>query len=283
MTYQRTTDTVIHENIVNEWTALVQLDTLAHIAFANFCDNFTVEMIESNNFGYFMELEFLISDIKNSYTRFREITSLHHTEQSIREVLTYTDWEEGEITSTRTYANIFSNELTDLSYRNLKSNVFSTFSIYNEDADQTQEISGLPFFVTNLTQIDWHTEVWGPDNVPVQFEILSSSYGEDDYSVENLYEDTYYINLRDRFSLYHDYQKDLSDNVVGSTLFNVQGIFITPSDGKVYYTSDKLYYKSPNHELAKTDGHYLFIDSDKNGFYETVYVLLPDEDGDCMM
>ena len=31
---------------------------------------------------------------------------------------------------------------------------------------------------------------------------------------------------------------------------------------------------------AKTSGHYLFYDSDQNGFYETVFVLSPDQDAD---
>lgn len=50
----------------------------------------------------------------------------------------------------------------------------------------------------------------------------------------------------------------------------------------VYYTSDKDAYKSnsDNHVDSKTKGHYLYYDSNSDGFYETIFILSPDEDGD---
>ncbi|GAI98465.1 unnamed protein product, partial [marine sediment metagenome] len=47
-------------------------------------------------------------------------------------------------------------------------------------------------------------------------------------------------------------------------------MFITPEDGQVYYTSDVYAFRDGT---AKTKGHYFYVDSDLNGFYETVYII----------
>ncbi len=48
------------------------------------------------------------------------------------------------------------------------------------------------------------------------------------------------------------------------------GVLITPPDGQVYYTGDAESFIDGS---AKTDGHYFYVDSDSNNFYETVYIL----------
>jgi len=50
----------------------------------------------------------------------------------------------------------------------------------------------------------------------------------------------------------------------------VQGVLITPPDGQVYYTSDVESFVAGT---AKTSGSYFFVDSDQNGYYETVYII----------
>ena len=67
-----------------------------------------------------------------------------------------------------------------------------------------------------------------------------------------------------------------SDQVKGYTVFEVEGILITPEDG-VYFTSDLNKYLDGD---AKGPGSYLYYDSDQNGFYETVYILSPIQNGD---
>ena len=47
-------------------------------------------------------------------------------------------------------------------------------------------------------------------------------------------------------------------------------MLITPPDGQVYYTSDVDSFVA---DSAKINGHYFYVDSDQNGFYETVYIL----------
>ncbi|MFW9969259.1 MAG: hypothetical protein ACFFDF_03600, partial [Candidatus Odinarchaeota archaeon] len=71
---------------------------------------------------------------------------------------------------------------------------------------------------------------------------------------------------------YNDYgvtsRADVQDH--GWVEFKATGIFIKPLDGKVYYTSDAEAFAEGK---AKTDGFYFYVDSDHNGFYETVYIL----------
>ncbi|MHA2032658.1 MAG: hypothetical protein ACW99Q_25080, partial [Candidatus Kariarchaeaceae archaeon] len=95
-------------------------------------------------------------------------------------------------------------------------------------------------------------------------------------------------------NLFHDYLKtDLSAVKTEGTAFKVEGAFITPPDQMVYYTSDMDAFKASqnmplerftwqDHTIdinpAKIRGHYLFYDSDLDGFMETVFILSPDDD-----
>jgi hypothetical protein len=87
-----------------------------------------------------------------------------------------------------------------------------------------------------------------------------------------LFEKEIIIRIPNRFSLYNDFGKVSKFSVEdgGWVEFKVKGMLITPPDGQVYYTSDVDSFVS---DSAKVSGHYFYVDSDLNGFYETVYIL----------
>jgi len=84
-------------------------------------------------------------------------------------VLTYADYEEGELTQVREYKDNFIN---DLSVFNSEPDIAS-LSITHTDTE-LQQNSSLPlFFITNPSQINWTTETWGVDNVPLKFDTVT--------------------------------------------------------------------------------------------------------------
>ncbi|KKL72007.1 hypothetical protein LCGC14_2089230, partial [marine sediment metagenome] len=156
------------------------------------------------------------------------------------------------------------------------------------------------FTVMNVSEINWDIPTWGPDNVPIRFDTLTTGTNiikeyigvvdaalgnEDDLpfrylsgssTTESLFEKTITISIANRYSLYHDYLKN-EDSIYDLTEFTVKGIFITPKDGEVYYSSQKKDYEDGN--IVKKSGHYLLYDSDENEFYETVFILAPLDNG----
>jgi hypothetical protein len=145
-------------------------------------------------------------------------------------------------------------------------------SITNIDTGQESSITfdpSLPF--THFENLTWSGQTWGPDSVPVKYDSLYVE-GNDYNSTSNVFETTIILRIPNRYSLYNDYGKTSRANTVddGWVEFEVTGMFITPLDGKVYYTSDAESFVEGN---AKTNGFYFYVDSDQNGFYETVYIL----------
>ncbi|KKM85823.1 hypothetical protein LCGC14_1285190, partial [marine sediment metagenome] len=149
------------------------------------------------------------------------------------------------------------------------------------------------FTIINISSINWDVETWGPDDVPMKFDYLNHmtninrEYIEDgdksyyrfidaDITTESNIEKTIIISIANQYSLYYDYLNN-DDPTEPITKFTVTGVFVTPKDG-VYYSSQKELYS--DEEKVKTDGHYLYYDSDLNGFYETVFILSPDTDED---
>jgi len=95
-----------------------------------------------------------------------------------------------------------------------------------------------------------------------------------------LYSDTITISIPGRFSAYSDHLIFDESKAEQDTQFTVSGVFITPEDGLVYYSSDRDAFKIDGGKGAKTQGHYLCYDSDDDGFAETVFVLSPTHNSD---
>jgi hypothetical protein len=197
------------------------------------------------------------------YSKRAEMYVTERISEHITEEITYIDWEEGEVTQTRTYRDNF---IDDSSKFNSEEDI-TTLSITDLKTGQEFAISS-NFPLSSPSEIEYSTERWGVDEVPVKFDtfIREDNSGS---QTECVYDRYIFIDLPSRFSLYHEYLEPVAQ--VGSTIYEVLGVFITPEDG-VYYTSDVDDFKEGS---AKTEGHYLFYDSDKNGFYETIFVLAP--------
>jgi hypothetical protein len=285
------------ESHTDEWTAIFGFQAgdltawpISPLKWLGAINYLTIEDIEKNDFSDLPEMRHIasrnlapdaIADIRKTYTRYNEHNStIYHTDSISQETLTFSDWEEGELLEVREYSNLFDESFDIQSTVGAESTV-TTFSISNDGTNQQLDISGAPFLITDPAYLDWKTETWGVDEVSLEYETVATKVGDDnEYNIENRLEDTVNIRLSDRFSLYHDYLKSdpKTENIIGYTLFRVKGVFVTPADGMVYYTSDKNAFTSENN--GKIKGHYLYYDSDENGFYETVFVLTPDDDSD---
>ncbi|KKM73081.1 hypothetical protein LCGC14_1414080, partial [marine sediment metagenome] len=202
-------------------------------------------------------------------------THLYSSTSVIREELVYHDIEGGEVVETRRYTDGFIN---DNALFSAEENL-NTLSITLDSGEQIQVDSERVLFDTS--SIAWDAETWSSDNVPIEFDTISTETpgGEDIKS--NIHEATITIIIPNRNSLYYDFLKGLAEEKFTDTTFIIKGVLITPHDGKVYISSDKdKFFADSTHKDAKTEGSYLFYDSDLNGFYETVYILSPDDDGD---
>ncbi|MFW9969076.1 MAG: hypothetical protein ACFFDF_02670 [Candidatus Odinarchaeota archaeon] len=235
-------------------------------------DNYLLpEYLES---GEFPENFPITRELLLSYSQYERVITFSKVEEATMETITVSEFEEGEITQVREYRDNFVDELSLFN----SEPYITSLSITHSDTEM-QLNSSLPLFlITDPTQINWTTETWSEDKIPLKFDTkITTTEGESE--IENYCEETITIRITNRFSLYHDYLNE-EPSTNGDTLFKVKSIFITPSDGMVYYTSDKEAYKTNNHEGAKIMGHYLYYDSDSNGFWETVFILTPDDDGD---
>ncbi|KKM54907.1 hypothetical protein LCGC14_1553060, partial [marine sediment metagenome] len=220
------------------------------------------------------------SEIESGYVYYEDKSTMIKEDYSLVETLTYADWylnEAGDlvVAQWREYKDNFEDNFVDIFTE------FETYTITDSDTGEEYE-SQIPHFLTSPE--DFTVPVWGADNAPKKFDSLIINT-DGSQTITNVYEETIKINFVDRYNLFYDYLKtDLSDVNSDNTVFKVTGVFITPSDGKVYFTSDMLsfkwnkFWKAFGFTPAQIDGHYLFYDSNLDGSYETVFILASEAD-----
>ncbi len=210
--------------------------------------------------------------LRASYRKFTHnytTTYIDNFEESKITVIDFT--EEGEIEEQRIYSDNFKGgeiENTD----NFFSDLSTEHQITNTDTGQQTKVHfdpQIPF--SHPSNISWQSNTWGSDQISTKYDELQV-INEGNLSSTNLYEREIVISIPNRFSLYNDYGKRSRNSVEneGWVDFEVNGMLVTPEDGLVYYTSnlDSFIDKS-----AKIKGHYFYVDTDENGYYETVYIL----------
>ncbi len=210
--------------------------------------------------------------LRATYRKFKENITSIYKESFTQERLTIIDFDnEGEIEEQRIYSDDFKNsESYDINQ--LFKTRISEHSITNTITGEQIVISFDPnLSFTDPMNISWIGETWGPDNVPLKLDSLQI-IGEDYTYTTNIFEREIYIRIPNRFSLYNDYgiqsRANTYDN--GYVEYLTEGIMLTPQDGQVYYSGDIKLFSNNN---AKTDGHYFYVDSNLDDFYETVYIL----------
>ena len=214
--------------------------------------------------------ELVINQLKSTYNKFTKTTDTTYIDNYIIEEITFTDWNEGEIVETRIYSDAFDNNEID-------TGITSIYTITDITTGQQVTVSSdSSQFITEPVSAAFDIETWSEDNVPVIFD-SKTTINKLRVDNENYFEKIITLRIPNRFSLYYDIYKTSDPTDEGIAEFTVSGMFITPPDGMVYYTSDKELFKSGK---AKTQGHYFYYDSDENGFYETVYVLAFNQDKD---
>ena len=209
--------------------------------------------------------------LRSTYRKFTEEITTTYIDTFEESTITVFDWEEGDIAEQRIYTDSFeTGEIEEVS--EFFSGLSTQHSVTNIDTGQQITVDfdpNLPF--THAANLTWQSETWGSDNIPVKYDSLQV-IGDNSYYRTNKFEKTIIIRIPNRFSLYNDYgetsKSQREDD--GWVEFKVKGVLITPPDGQVYYTAD---VESFIDGSAKTDGHYFYVDSDLNNFYETVYIL----------
>ncbi len=238
-----------------------------------FNEKLTKEILESQDFTSCSSFTQKNAGVLRS--TFRKITQNITTtyidtfEQATMTIIDYN--EEGDIEERRIYKDDFENYEVNVADK-FFSGLAAEHLVTNIDTGQQYPVRfdpEIPF--SHPVNISWDTTTWGPDQVPVKYDSLQV-IGEDDSYTTNIFEENIILRIPNRYSLYHDYGKSSKANVVdnGWVEFEVSGLLITPQDGKVYYTSDMKSFISGR---GKVDGHYFFVDSDHNGYYEMVYIL----------
>ncbi len=234
------------------------------------------EYLESGNFSQAnIIVQVNALTLRATYRKFTENTTTSFIDSFEQSSITVIDWNEGEIEEQRIYRDVFENyEVEDL--ESFFTDVSTEHKVTNIETGQEYSVlfdPELPY--AHPANITWETGTWGPDNIPTQFDslqVINFIDKEDSYTT-NAFEPKIPIHIRipNRFSLYNDYGKtsraQVDDN--GWVEFEVEGVLITPPGG-VYYTSDIESFASGT---AKTSGSYFYVDSDQNGYYETVYVV----------
>ncbi|TFF90048.1 MAG: signal peptidase I, partial [Promethearchaeota archaeon] len=240
-----------------------------------FDEDLTEEVLDSGNFtNCDSYTKAYSSTLRRSYRKFTTNTTTIYTNSYQHEKISIVEFDsEGDILETRTYNDIFDDGessnvgtyLSDLAEEHKITNVETGEQITIEFD------SSLPF--TSPSNISWEGARWGQDNIPVQFDelIVRDAEGNIEYS-DNYFKDTITIRIPNRYSLYNDYGKVSLDEVTdeGYASFNVTGMLVTPTDGMVYYTSD---LDSFIEGQAQQQGHYFYVDTNLNSYYETVYIL----------
>ena len=238
-----------------------------------FNDQLTEAHLDSSDFSSCNSYTQKNADVlRATYRKFSENTFLSYIDTLERSTLTIIDWNGGEIEEQRVYTDDFENgEIENAD------DFFSSLSAEHSitDIDTGQEVTvdfDSEFPYTHPANITWDCETWGPDNVPIKYDSLQVIKENYYYYTTNVFEKEIIIRIPNRYSLYNDYGKGDRFSVEdgGWAEFKVKGMLITPPDGLVYYTSDVDSFIS---DSAKVSGHYFYVDSDLNGFYETVYIL----------
>jgi hypothetical protein len=235
-----------------------------------FNEKLTVEMIESGS--YPSSYHWLASDIRETltqtYKKYSIITTKLYVDNQISEQITINSWDNGTLIETRVYKDLFEDETIDLG-------IDLSQTITSLETGQQQDV---PLDFIPAVQTEEYDKWNDGSNVPSKFESLTIVNSETSSSENiNLFEREINIVIPSRINPYDDYKKvvSLKTSSTSDMKLNITGVFITPADGKVYYTSDKESFKRNGGKAAKTNGHYLYYDSDENGFWETVYVLSP--------
>ncbi|MHA1933101.1 MAG: hypothetical protein ACW96X_11195, partial [Promethearchaeota archaeon] len=183
VTYQKRTDSFEVESYLNEWTAFVQItsvyvqQTFTQHELCSLLRAITVEEIESNDFSNFPtdiksdhKRPNIIAGIKSSYVKYEETDiTMYHVDTVSQESLTYSDWDNGELVEARKYEDKFDNSFDILTTMETES-VIKTLSIINEETGQEVESSVASFLITDPASLNWQTETWGDDDVPLRFE-----------------------------------------------------------------------------------------------------------------
>ena len=209
--------------------------------------------------------------LTSTYRKFTENVTTTYIDSFSKSTLTVIDFDdEGEIEEQRTYTDDFEN--FEVGLDEFFSDLVEEHSITDINTGQESEISfdpDLPF--THFENLTWDTQTWGPDGVPVKYDSLYVEGDGYNYT-SNAFEKTIILRIPNRYSLYEDYgvTSRYKTRNSGWAEFTATGMLIRPLDGKVYYTSDAEAFAEGT---AKTDGFYFYVDSDSNGFYETVYIL----------
>ncbi|MEJ2248102.1 MAG: hypothetical protein P8Y97_00400 [Candidatus Lokiarchaeota archaeon] len=240
--------------------------------------------------------------LKATYRKFLQTTEVKYRDEYKEESVTIIEYNEGEIAERRIYSDQFDegfSSQTKLS--DLFSGIMNTHRVTDVSTDEELTISfdpELPF--TDPSNISYgnydildqdygnnipkyisyeNVKLWGQqygDNIPKKYDSLRIISENEDFTT-NCYEKEIILQIPNRYSLYNDYGKLLESSAKddGIAEFKIKGILLTPQDGKVYYTSDKNAFMSGN---AKIKGHYFYVDSDGNNFYETTYILAPSKE-----
>ncbi|MHA1279503.1 MAG: hypothetical protein ACTSQ8_20065 [Candidatus Helarchaeota archaeon] len=238
-----------------------------------FNNRLTPEMIESGNFTSCNIMVKLNAGIlKSSYRKFTENVTMQYTDSFDHSQITIMEYgNDGEIMERRTYTDEFDTGEID-NVEQYFGKVMEEHSIIVMDDDVSLEIDFDPEFpISDPINGTWNSKTWGTDNIPIKYDNLKVEREDESYS-DNAFMKTVILRIPNRFSLYNDYKKISRESVKndGWVELEATGVLIQPQDGLVYYTSD---LDSFNDGTARTKGYYFYVDSDKNGFYETVYVL----------
>ena len=237
-----------------------------------FNEHLTEDHLDSNNYTSLNAYTRLNAGfLQATYRKFTEnitTTYIDNFEQSTLTIIDFDD--EGQIEEQRIYTDDFDTGEVD-SIELFFSDLTTEHSVTDVGTGQQATVSfdsEIPY--SHPANISWDVTTWGPDQVSVKYDSLQVIIGEDYFSyTTNAFESTIIIRIPNRFSIYDDFGSNYALND-GWVEFEVKGILMTPPDGQVYYTSSVNDFAEGT---AKTSGHYFYVDSDLNGFYETVYIL----------
>ncbi|KKN17379.1 hypothetical protein LCGC14_0966440, partial [marine sediment metagenome] len=235
-----------------------------------FNEYLTEDHLNSNDFSSLnLYTQMNAGTLQATYRKFTENITTTYIDNFEQSTLTIIDFDsEGEIEEQRTYTDDFENSQID-SIESFFSELSAEHSITHFETGQQSIVSfdpEIPF--SHPANISWDIATWGPDQIPVKYDSLQVI--GDDYSyTTNFFENTSIIRIPNRYSIYDDYGSNYVANG-GWVEFEVKGLLITPPSGQVYYTSD---IDSFIEGTAQTTGHYFYVDTDLNGFYDTVYIV----------
>ncbi|MHA1279520.1 MAG: hypothetical protein ACTSQ8_20150 [Candidatus Helarchaeota archaeon] len=238
-----------------------------------FNDDLTVEMIENNNFSSCNSWVKLNSGfLRSTYRKFTENLTTTYSDSFDSSRLAFIDYgENGKLIEKRIYSDEFDTGEIDEVGEYFDDLMGKHLSI-QFDNEISMDVELDPQFpMTIPSNISWSGETWGMDGVPIKYDGLTVQ-DENGIFTTNAFQKKIILRIPNRYSLYNDYGKISRESVKddGWVKLEATGIMIHPQDGLVYYTSD---HDSFINDQARINGLYFFVDSDQNGFHETVYVL----------